>query len=169
MEHLLFYFAVEDFLDQKFPQKWIGRGRPTTQPPPHLTPFYFFFWRHINPAFYVPTLCTPLLELAARIQADEATITPAMLKNVRHELKYIYDMSLTTHSAPTEHLPTLQCRSQKLDKRTQKSAFYFHSYASCFSSNTTFKSSTFQVFTLYNRYVFFDLSTKHLYSYMAGA
>jgi hypothetical protein len=59
-----------------------------------------------------------MLELAARIQTDEATVTPAMLKNVRHEFKYIYDMSLSTHSAPPEHLLTVQCRSQKLNKRT---------------------------------------------------
>jgi hypothetical protein len=39
MEHLLFYFAVEDFLDQKFPQKWTGRGRPTTQPPSFSSPY----------------------------------------------------------------------------------------------------------------------------------
>jgi hypothetical protein len=60
---------------------------------PHLTPFDFFFCGYINPAFYVPTLCTLLLELAARIQTDEATVTPAMLKNVRHELEYIYNVS----------------------------------------------------------------------------
>lgn len=135
---------------------------------PQLTPFDFFFWGYINPAFYVQTICTPLLELAARIQTDEATVTPAMFKNVRHELKYMYNMSLGTHSAPSEHIPTVQCRSQKLDKRTQKNAFYFHSYASYFSSNTTFKSSTFRVFTLYNRYMYCNVSTKHLYSYMAG-
>jgi len=58
-----------------------------------------------------------MLELAARIQTDETTVTPAILKNVRHELNYIYDMSLGTHSAPTEHLPTVWCRSQKFDKR----------------------------------------------------
>lgn len=110
---------------------------------PHLTPFDFFFWGYINPAFYVSTLCTPLHELAARIQTDEAIVTPAMLKNVRHELKNVYDMFLCTHSVPTEHLPTVQGRSQNLDKRTLKSAFYFHSYASYFSSNSTFKSSTF--------------------------
>jgi hypothetical protein len=77
---------------------------------PHLTPFDFFFWGYINPAFYVPTLCTPLLELAARIQTDEATVTPAMLKTVRHKPEYIYDMSIGTHSVPIKHLLTVQCR-----------------------------------------------------------
>jgi hypothetical protein len=46
----------------------------------HLKPVDFFFWGYINPAFYFPTFHNPVLELAARIQADTATITPAMLK-----------------------------------------------------------------------------------------
>jgi hypothetical protein len=107
-------------LDQKFPQNGLAVAGLLLSHlvSPHLTPFDFFFWGYINPAFYVPTSCTPLLELAARIQTDEATVIPAMLKNVRHELKYTYDIPLGTHSAPIEHLPTVQCRSQKLDKRT---------------------------------------------------
>jgi hypothetical protein len=37
---------VTEFLNRKFPEKWIGRGGPVTWPPrlPDLTPLEFFFW-----------------------------------------------------------------------------------------------------------------------------
>lgn len=118
--HLLFYFAVEDFLDQMLPWKLIGRGRPTSQPPSFSSTYTI--WLLLLGVHKSCILCsntsTPLLELAARIQTNEATVTPTMLKNVWHELENIYDIYLGTHSAPTEHLLAVQCRSQKLDKRT---------------------------------------------------
>jgi hypothetical protein len=85
---------------------------------PYLIPADFFFSGYVNPAFYVPTLHTPLLEFAATIQADAATSTPAMVKTVWGELEYRYNICRGTQSILTEHLQTVQCKSQKLDKIT---------------------------------------------------
>jgi hypothetical protein len=74
-----FHKEVTDFLNHKFPEKWIGRGGPITCPPclPDLIPFDFSFWGYIKDAVYVPPLATTLLELAGRIRDAVATVTRA--------------------------------------------------------------------------------------------
>ena len=46
-------------------------------------------------------------ELAGRMQAAAATVTPTMLTNVWTELEYGYDMWQATHVALIEHLRTV--------------------------------------------------------------
>jgi hypothetical protein len=55
----VYHKEVTDFLNRKFPEKWIDRGGPITWPPcsPDL----------LKDAVYVPPLATTLLELAGRI------------------------------------------------------------------------------------------------------
>jgi hypothetical protein len=58
-----FHKDVKDFLNRKFPEKWIRRGGPITWPPrsPDFTPLHFFFWGYMKDAVYVPPLCRNLL------------------------------------------------------------------------------------------------------------
>ena len=43
-------FIVRDFLNDQFPERWIGRGGPISWPPrsPDLTPLDFFFWGYVK-------------------------------------------------------------------------------------------------------------------------
>jgi hypothetical protein len=61
-----FHFAVRNFLDGKFPRKWIGRSGLSNLPPrfPYLTRFGFFFWGYIKiliTFYYLPPLCRSFL------------------------------------------------------------------------------------------------------------
>jgi hypothetical protein len=57
-----FHKEVTDFLNRKFPEKWISRCRPITWLPrsPDLAPLDFIFWGYIKDAVYM-TLCQNLL------------------------------------------------------------------------------------------------------------
>jgi hypothetical protein len=63
-----FHNEVTEFLNRKFPEKWIGRGGPITWPPrsPDLTPLHIF-------------LATTLPELAGRIRDAVGTVTLDLL------------------------------------------------------------------------------------------
>jgi hypothetical protein len=45
---------VHEYLDEKFGNKWIGRGGPMTWPPrsPHLTQLDFFLWVYMQSLVY---------------------------------------------------------------------------------------------------------------------
>ena len=49
-----FSFAVQDNLDQRFGQQWIGRGGPTVWPTssPDLTPLDYYLWGHMKSMIY---------------------------------------------------------------------------------------------------------------------
>jgi hypothetical protein len=72
-----FHKEVTEFLNQKFPEKWIGRDRSITWPPysPYPTPFDFFFCGDIRDAVYMLQLATTSLELAGRVRDVLATVT----------------------------------------------------------------------------------------------
>jgi hypothetical protein len=67
-DDMLFHFhkEVTRFLNQKFPEKLIGRDGPITWPPrsPDFTPVDLFFSRYIKDAVYVAPLATTLPERA---------------------------------------------------------------------------------------------------------
>jgi hypothetical protein len=97
---------MTDFLNCKFPEKWIGRGKPITWPPcsPDLTPRDFFFWGYIKDAMYMPPLATTMLEPAGRIRDVVATVTLDLLNNAWTENQYRYDICWATYGALIEHL-----------------------------------------------------------------
>jgi hypothetical protein len=76
-----FHMEVTDFLNRKFPEKWIGIGGPITWPPrsPDLTSLDFLFWGYIKDA------------------------TLDLLNNVCTENEYRYDICRATHVALSEH------------------------------------------------------------------
>jgi hypothetical protein len=61
-----FHTEVMDFLNRKFPEKWIGTVR-TIIWPPHYSP-------DLTPPAYMPPMATTLPELAERLQASMATL-----------------------------------------------------------------------------------------------
>lgn len=75
---------VRDYLDTRFPGKWIGRGGPHHWPPrsPDLTPMDYFLWGYVKNIVY-STAPTTAQDMKTRIQDAFATITPEMLRNVR--------------------------------------------------------------------------------------
>jgi hypothetical protein len=79
-----FHKELTDFLNRKFPEKWIEWGRPITWPPrsPDLTPLDFCFWGYIKDAVYVPPLRNTLPELAGRIRDAVVTVTLGLSNNV---------------------------------------------------------------------------------------
>ncbi|GBM01363.1 hypothetical protein AVEN_135788-1 [Araneus ventricosus] len=78
---------VRDFLDETFPDQWIGREGPTPWPPrsPDFTPLDFFFWGYIKDSVF-GTPIADVKELKAKIQAAVCTVTEGMLKNTWQEL-----------------------------------------------------------------------------------
>jgi hypothetical protein len=101
-----FHEEMMDFLNCKFPEKWIGKSRPITWPPcsPDLTPLDFFFWVYIKDAVYMPPLATTLPELAGRIRDAVATVTLDLLNKVWTEIEYRYDICQAIHGVPTKHM-----------------------------------------------------------------
>lgn len=84
--------AVREWLDQKFPGRWIGRRGPIEWPPrsPDLTPPDFFLWGYLKDIVYRgrPSTCD---ELRSRIEQACGEITKEMCeracKNVEVRLR----------------------------------------------------------------------------------
>ena len=95
-EHLLFMHdgapphwgsEVRRWLNDHFPQRWMGRGSPNMPWPPRspdLTPCDFFMWGFIKSRVYV-TRPTDILDLKQRIRAAFQEITAEMRENVIRE------------------------------------------------------------------------------------
>lgn len=88
---------VRHYLDQTFPQRWIGRGGPTEWPPrsPDLTPLDFFLWGYLKTKVY-STPVQNLQELRARIEEQCALIDEEMIirvvNNVYQRLAYCQEV-----------------------------------------------------------------------------
>ncbi|GBL74033.1 hypothetical protein AVEN_230946-1 [Araneus ventricosus] len=94
---------VRDFLDETFPDRWIGRDGPTPWRPrsPDITPLDFFNWCYIKDRVFA----TPIAyveELEVRIQAAVCTVTEDMLKNTWRELEYRLDILQAAKGAHVE-------------------------------------------------------------------
>lgn len=79
---------VRQYLDEVFPEKWIGRRGAIEWPPrsPDLTPLDFFLWGHLKSKVYM-TQPTSLEDLQQRIVNECRQITPQMLQNVRERFE----------------------------------------------------------------------------------
>jgi hypothetical protein len=134
-----FYSEVKDFLNRKFPEKYIGGRVPITWPPrsPDLTRLEFFFCGYIKDAVYVPPLATTLPELAGRL-------TTCGLK---------LNTDVISAGPLSPHSTSVKCWSQKYGHITYSNAFICHSCAFQFTSNVTVKWNTFHVYTM--KYILF--------------
>lgn len=91
---------VREFLDERMPGRWIGRGGPLLWPPrsPDITPLDFFFWGYVKERVYA-TKVDNLDDLKQRIRASIATITPEMLQATWREIEYRLDTLRATGGA----------------------------------------------------------------------
>lgn len=106
-----YHTDVRAFLNDKLPQRWLGRAGNDDNcyahwPPrsPDLTPCDFFLWGYIKDNVYVPPLPQTLEELKHRIEEVAATVSADMLKRVWQEFDYRVDICRVTRGSHIESL-----------------------------------------------------------------
>lgn len=94
---------VQEALNNRFPDRWIGRNGPIMWPPrsPDLTPLDFFFWGYVKNLVYAEKI-RDLQHLRERIYAAITTVTPEMLQNTWREVDYRLDVCRATGGAHIE-------------------------------------------------------------------
>ena len=94
---------VRRFLDQTFPDRWMGRDGPMLGPPrsPDLTPLDFFLWGYVKDIVY-RTPVPNIDELIMRITAAVANIDIDMLQRTWREIEYRLDILRATRGAHME-------------------------------------------------------------------
>lgn len=77
---------VRAYLDQVFPNKWIGRRGTIEWPPrsPDLTPMDYFLWGHLKNVVYKSRPAS-IEDLKSRIRIECAKITEDIISNVQRE------------------------------------------------------------------------------------
>lgn len=80
-----FALIVRNYLDQMFPNRWIGRRGPIEWPArsPDLTPLDFFLWGYLKSKVYL-TKPNDIEDLQNRIREEIRQITPQVLENVQN-------------------------------------------------------------------------------------
>lgn len=96
---------VRAFLNQTFPERWIGRRGAVEWPArsPDLTPLDFFFWGFLKTKVY-ETRPQNLDELRMRIENACRLVTPEMLENVRHAFESRLYFCQEVNGGHFEHL-----------------------------------------------------------------
>ena len=91
---------VRDFLNETFPNRWIGRNGPTPWPPrsPDITPLDFFLWGYVKDRVY-RTPVRDVETLQSRIIEVLATVNEEMLENTWREIEYRLDILRATNGA----------------------------------------------------------------------
>ena len=94
---------VRDFLNETFPNRWIGRNGPTPWPPrsPDTTPLDFFLWGYVRDRVY-RTPVRDVETLQSRIIEVLATVDEEMLENTWREIEYRLDIMRATNGAHVE-------------------------------------------------------------------
>ena len=95
--------TVRKFLNDKFPDLWIGRDGPIPWPPrsPDITPMDFFVWGYVKDIVY-RTPVQDLNDLKQRIRNAISTITEEMLRHTWLEIEYRLDVLRATNGAHVE-------------------------------------------------------------------
>lgn len=96
---------VRAYLNQMFPNRWIGRRGPIEWPArsPDLTPLDFFLWGYLKSKVYINRPNT-LDELKIRIREEVQRITPDVLRNCQEEFRNRLGYCLAVQGAQFEHL-----------------------------------------------------------------
>ena len=99
----LWGLIVRDFLNETFPNRWIGRNGPTPWPPrsPDITPLDFFLWGYVKNRVY-RTPVRDVETLQSRIIEVLATVNEEMLENTWREIEYRLDILRATNGAHVE-------------------------------------------------------------------
>ncbi|CAH0391520.1 unnamed protein product [Bemisia tabaci] len=97
--------VVRNFLNNEFPQRWIGRRGFIEWPArsPDLTPCDFFLWGHLKSKVF-ETPPADIEELKQRITEECRKITPEMLQKVREEFVNRLFYCQEVNGAQFEHL-----------------------------------------------------------------
>ncbi|KAI2652616.1 Transposable element Tc3 transposase [Labeo rohita] len=96
---------VRAFLDEQFPEKWIGRRGPVEWPPrsPDLTPLDFYLWGHLKAIVYGVKI-QDVQHLKLRILEACAGISPAVLLSVCEEWEKRVALTIQHNGQHTEHI-----------------------------------------------------------------
>ncbi|OXU31056.1 hypothetical protein TSAR_004757 [Trichomalopsis sarcophagae] len=96
---------VRNFLNDRFPNRWIRRGGPIAWPPrsPDLTPLHFYLWGYFKDTVYRerPTIAN---DMKMRIQNACANIPRNVLIRTVEHLQQILQLCLQVGEATFEHL-----------------------------------------------------------------
>ena len=94
---------VRDFLNETFPNRWIGRNGPTPWPPrsPDITPLDFFLLGYVKDRVY-RTPVRDVKTLQSRIIEVLAIVNEEMLENTWREIEYRLDTLRATNGAHVE-------------------------------------------------------------------
>ena len=94
---------VCDFVNETFPNRWIGRNGPTPWPPrsPDITPLDFFLWGYVKDRVY-RTPVRDVETLQSRIIEVLSTVNEEMLENTWREIEYHLDILRATNGAHVE-------------------------------------------------------------------
>lgn len=101
--------AVQEFLCERFPERWIGRGvdAPISWPPrsPDLTPLDFYLWGRIKSLVYCVEI-TSVDQLRLRIvdSFDQLRTEINVLSRVRFNLRRRYQACIEAGGSVFEHL-----------------------------------------------------------------
>jgi hypothetical protein len=100
-----FILSVRAWLDDHFPNNWIGRLGPIPWPPrsPDLTPLDFFLWGYLKSMVYV-NKPENLEDLKNNIRDACRAVTPDMLENVRTGWGLRLKHCIAINGAQFEHL-----------------------------------------------------------------
>lgn len=81
--------VITNWLNEQFPQKWIGRHGPIYWPPrsPDLTGMDYFLWGYLKQKVYATDMHDNIEVLKDRITDAIATVTPEIIHNVYHEFR----------------------------------------------------------------------------------
>ena len=96
---------VRQFLDQQFPNRWIGRGGPVRWAPrsPDLTPLDFFLWVHVKNQVY-KTPVKNMSDLKERIINEIKSISKVTSKNVFSTILKRMNLCISVDGDHFEHL-----------------------------------------------------------------
>lgn len=97
--------AVREWLNQSFPNQWIGRGGPVSWPPrsPDITPLDYFLWGHVKGKVYQEPPTTRD-DMKRRIREAFASITPQIMASVRESFCHRIQICIEQHGRHFEHL-----------------------------------------------------------------
>lgn len=100
-----FLREVADELDEKFPNRWIGRNGPKKWPArsPDLTKPDYFLWGYIKNLVYLTPPTTPE-NMKERIVQAFHSITPDMLRNVSRSFAQRINVCIRENGRHFEHL-----------------------------------------------------------------
>ena len=102
-----FSVDVRRLLNNRFRDRWIGRGGPILWPPrsPDLNPLDYYLWGHLKALVY-RTPIQDVQSLPARIMAGCKTIrnTPGILQRIRDSIRRRVDACINADGGHFEHL-----------------------------------------------------------------